>query len=140
MAHSGISKRVVGGIEIISLEEEAVSSQDEVTVDDLRLDREETLEYKRRVFRRLYPDRNTFPKGKYLDVRKVARSKGIDFPLTLEEFEDVLISTPVVRDDGATVPFYTVSEKQDRSTRISPRKDGIDLYYNKNLVREYRYR
>lgn len=128
----------VGGIDLIHVRDESVGETDEVTIDDLDMSRDDTIRFKRRTWRRQGIEMCPLYK-RYKDTRVVARKKGVDFPLTLGEFEDILHTTPVVRDDGALVPFSSIIEKKDRSTVISPCEGKLQLYYKKALVTSIDY-
>ena len=131
-------KRVrVGDTYVIADSDELNSGSDhEITIDDLDMSRDEYLEAKRAAFRRQgYEETVAFKESVlYNRIKLTARNKGLDLPLEREEFLDKLYTIPVSEKDGRVRPFATIALEARGVTRISPQKEGIDLYYLDNLV------
>lgn len=110
----------------------------ELESDDLRLDRDETLEYKRRVYRRYDPSRSPL----YLAWKRVrgnARKKHCDFPLSYRDFADLLLRSPVQDIDDNLTCLSSLVERKDGSVSFHPYKGGIQVKYLGRLVLDTSY-
>lgn len=134
----GIRKIDIGDKVILATDDELESSGDyEVSVEDLNMNREDKLQAKRRAYRALFPDEveQRAEDILYKKYTSACRKKKV-FPTfgSKAEFLDLLYSVPVTEPDGKVIPFAIAASKRKGISRISPRQEGIVLYYRDSIV------
>lgn len=127
----------IGDTEFITADTDKLEVQ-ELTEEDLNLNRDEILEYKRRVYRRYDPNRSPIYL-KWRRIRGTARNKGVDFPLSYEDFADLLDKSPVELENGRLTCLSSLVERRDGSASFHPYKGGMQVKYLGRLVLDTSY-